>query len=282
MSMCLVRMSWLSALFMAIVSLCAPIAVASVHTYDVGALAQPPGDDFFSASWLHDASMSPYGADPNPNPDNRAYRTGFISEQVGGKLTGALSGNALTSISGKLSGNLGMLLNSASFNGKAFDLLLGSSIVDPNRTGAGALRFETNGAGTGEFTGGFIDYQLWVDGASILDGTFFFKPQAETGSNALSPNRGDAQAFTLWGYNYMHDSGPATGPAAGAWEPFLAALGYTGDIVTRSEVGQTLGIALFASDPEPPIENSANPEPTTFLVWSGLALIGFGFCRRNR
>ena len=227
--------------------------------------------------------MSPYGANPISGPDNRAYRTGSISEQIGGKLTGDLSGNELTSISGKLSGNLGMLLNSPSLNGKAFDLLLGSSIIDPNRSGTGALKFETNGPGTGEFTGGFIDYQLWVDGSSILDGTFFFKPQAETGSHMLSPNRGDPEAFTLWGYNYMHSSAPF-GASSGDfdWIDFLSSLGYVGtDLVGRNSAGN-LGIALFASDPEPPIQNSSNPEPTTFLVWGGLAIIGFGISRRNR
>lgn len=276
-------MSWLIALSAAFVSVCAPLAIASVHTYNVGALANPDGDDTL-ASWLHDSSMSPYGPSPTSGADNRAYRTGYLSEQINGSLYGELNGDRLTGIGGRLTGNLGMLLNSSSLNDQPFELLLGRSI-SANRTGG--LQFETNGAGTGEFTGGFVDYRLTVSSTNtndpqvVLEGTFFFKPQAETGSTALTPNRGDPQAFTLWGYNYMHDSGPASGPAAGPWGAFLSGLGYTGN-VTRSSVNRTLGIALFASNPEPPIEQSINPEPTTFVVWGGLAMIGIGSCRRRR
>ena len=52
-----------------------------------------------------------------------------------------------------------------------------------------------------------MDFSLMVGGSttSVLDGTFFFKPQAESGSDALSPNRGTSYNFSLWGWDWMHD-----------------------------------------------------------------------------
>ena len=85
----------------------------------------------------------------------------------------------------------------------------------PEPVKSGKLAFETNGAGSGQYTGGYVDYVLAVDTnpdvnvdtfTDVLAGTFFFKPQGENSSSMLSPNRGIISKFTLWGYNYMHDS----------------------------------------------------------------------------
>jgi hypothetical protein len=281
MKICLVRTSRLTAMLaLALFAALVPIVSASVHTYNVGDLANPDGDEIFSASWLHDASGARNVS--SGTEENGAYRSGKLSDAVSGSLYGDLNGGVLSGIGGTLTGNLSKLLKhlDPALKNQEFTLKLGASIGSSN---TGALQFNTNGSGPGEFTGGFIDYLLEV--ASVpgfsLAGTFFFKPQAETGSTDLSPNRGDSSAFTLWGYNWMHDSGPIDGtPASVNWQSFLSGLGYTGD-VSRSSVGQTLGIALFASDPEPPIGSHA-PEPTTFLVWCGLAMVGVGLSRRPR
>jgi hypothetical protein len=279
-------MSWVSALLVALVSWCASAVDASVHTYNVGDLVDADDNTKFTASWLHDASMGSSGASPN-----RAYRSGYLSERIQGSLSGDFNeiDNTLKDIGGTLTGTLGMLPADAFVGDEAFELRLGRTV---GGTSTGALKFNTSGTGVGDFTGGFIDYDLRVNDTSVLAGTFFFKPQAETGSSALSPNRGDAQAFTLWGYNYMHSSGPVgsgpvgSGPVGGGadtvdWLEFLQDLGYAGEsLVNRGD--SNLGIALFASDPEPPIHNSANPEPTTLIVWGGLAMIGLGYGRRIR
>jgi hypothetical protein len=90
----------------------------------------------------------------------------------------------------------------------------------------------------------------------------------------------------LWGYNWMHDSGPIAGdPPAADWLAFLGELGYDGTSqVTRPEIldgGQTLGIALYASA-EQPVEAGHNPEPTALLVWGGLAMLALGASRSAR
>ena len=269
-------MSWVFALVVAMVSYCAPTVEASVHTYHVGDLINAGDGVAYTASWLHDASMGSSGDSPN-----RAYRSGYLSERISGSLSGNFNeiDNTLKNISGTLTGTLRMLPAGSYVNNEAFELRLGKAVGDSN---TGALKFNTSGTGVGIFTGGFIDYDLRVNNLSVLAGTFFFKPQAEAGSSDLSPNRGNAQAFTLWGYNYMHSSGPVGGGADTVdWLAFLRGLGYTGSsLVERGD--SNLGIALFASDPEPPIHNSANPEPTTLLVWAGLAMIGLGYGRRIR
>jgi hypothetical protein len=256
---------------------------ASVYT--VGELTPVAGDDIFSASWLHDASGAQIVGD-QPS-DNGAYRSGKTSGGITGSLFGDLVDGKLTGIGGTLTGNLSHLLKKidANLKNQAFTLQLGESI-DASHTGA--LMFQTNGAGPGEFTGGFIDYLLEVPGVPTfsLAGTFFFKPQAETGSTALSPNRGDGSAFTLWGYNWMHDSAPIAGdPPAADWLSFLGELGYEGTSqVTRPEIvdgGQTLGIALFATANQP-VQTSHNPEPTALLVWGGLAMLAIGTGRSTR
>lgn len=276
MRKCLKRMSWVGAIFVALVSWCAPTVDASVHTYDVGDLVDGDDGTMYTASWLHDASMGSSG-----DSANRAYRSGYLSKRINGSLSGDFNeiDNTLKDISGTLIGTLGMLPAGTFVGNESFELRLGRAV---GATSNGALKFNTSGTGIGDFTGGFIDYDLRVDNDSVLSGTFFFKPQAETGSTALSPNRGDAQAFTLWGYDYMHSSGPVGGGTDTVnWLEFLDDLGYSGDaLVNRGE--SNLGIALFASDPEPPIHNSANPEPTTLLVWAGLVMIGLGYGRRIR
>lgn len=255
---------------------------ASVYT--VGDLPPIGGDDFFSASWLHDASGARNVS--SGTEANGAYRSGKIS----GAITGSLYGNAvdgrLSGIGGTLNGNLSNLLKNlnADLRNQNFVLRLGADI-DSSHTGA--LKFNADGnGGPGAFTGGYIDYLLEVPGVPSfsLSGTFFFKPQAETGSSSLSPNRGDSSAFTLWGYNWMHDSGPIDGSAATVdWLSFLGDLGYTGGLVNRSSYldgGHSLGIALFASGQQP--HTAAQPEPTTYLVWCGLSMIALAVSSRAR
>jgi hypothetical protein len=251
--------------------------VACGSVYTVGQLPTIGNGDFFSASWLHDATGARNVA--SGSEENGAYRSGQVSGAVSGSLYGELLDGKLVGIGGVLHGNLSKLLKTvdAGLKNQNFTMKLGQEIGESN---TGALRFNTDGVGAGSFTGGFIDYLLEVPGVPgfSLTGTFFFKPQAETGSSALSPNRGDGQGFTLWGYNWMHDSGPIN-PAdpAGAWS-FLDDLGYTGGVVNRAPFtgnlvdGHTLGIALFA--------DGANPEPTTFLIWGGLSMLALAARRR--
>ena len=73
----------------------------------------------------------------------------------------------LSHVSGSVTGKLKQLaayLNAAfdtSFSTyDQFELRLGG-LADG---GSGALAFETNGAGTGEFTGGYLDFSLFVAG----------------------------------------------------------------------------------------------------------------------
>jgi hypothetical protein len=249
-------------------------ASASVHTYYE--VQQQDSIDGFSASWLHAATSG-----LNGSPENGALLNGAISSRLAGSFEGDLSGNVLSNISGSVNGRLKQL--ASYLNGKfptslstsdQFELRLGG-LADG---GKGALAFETNGAGTGEFTGGFMDFSLFVDGnaASLLDGTFFFKPQAESGSDKLSPNRGTSYTSSLWGFNWMHDGAPVDGGPTPDWTSFLSNLGYTGPTVLRTPAAgpaleSPLGIALDFVDPPP-----SAPEPTGIIVWGLLAAIGLG------
>jgi hypothetical protein len=280
----------LCALFICI---CVSRSTASVHpvTYSVGELdSLGPGDNLFSASLLHDASAAPTPSGPVPaKSDNRAYLMGWTSGLMSGSLSGDYddSTNRLTSIGGIVTGNLRMLLgDSVAVKNKEFVLKLGQ---DAGAGKTGAIQFETDGVGQGQYSGGFIDFALALAGetSNLLTGTFFFKPQAETGSLMLSPNRGDASTFTLWGYNWMHDS-PAfdSDTNSFSWSEFLDPLGYQGTVTRPSIVddadNHTLGVALYVSAPQSQLTYAANPEPTTCLVWGVLSLIGFVASYRSR
>lgn len=265
-------------------------ALASVHiSYSVGQLdSLGTGDDLFSASLLHDATASPAGTAPaNLADDNRAYRMGATSGFMSGSLYGDYdaSSNQLTAIGGTVSGNLRLLFSNDNLNDKNFVLKLGQE-AGAGKTGA--LKFETNGAGTGEYTGGFVDFALAIVGESsdFLTGTFFFKPQAETGSLMLSPNRGTASEFTLWGYNWMHSSGPYGTSDAVSWDSFLEPLGYDGNVTRPSiladELNRTLGVALYVNAPSTAPTSAANPEPTTCVIWGVLVGAALVFTRRSR
>lgn len=264
------------------------VASASIHvTYNVLPKFTTDG---FTASWLHSATSGP----PHGSEENGALLEGAMSSRIAGTLEGDLLGNVLSNASGSVSGKLKQLssyLNVAfgtSFTTYTpFELKLGGQAVGSD----GALAFETNGAGTGQFTGGFLDFSLFVDGntTSLIDGTFFFKPQAESGNAALSPNRGTNSTFTLWGWNWMHDGPPVvgTGPEP-IWATFLSGLGYTGPAVLRTpsdggpQLLNPLGIAMYVADPDPPaLEGLHNPEPAALVTWSLLIAIVFMAYRRN-
>ncbi len=265
---------------------CIPTYVrASVHTnYDI---LQNFSAEGFSASWLYGADSALSGS-----AGNGALLAGETSSRISGALEGDLSGNKLLNPTGSVSGSLKQLasyLNTALGTNFStctpFQLLLGGM----SDGGQGGFAFETNGAGTGEYTGGFLDFSLMVGGSStsVLDGTFFFKPQAETGSGALSPNRGDSYAFSLWGWNWMHDGLPADGAAAPNWGDFLSSLGYTGPAAVdrtppdgSAALIAPLGIAMYLVDP--PSGGMSNPEPTAFLIWGLLAAVTITFSRRHR
>jgi hypothetical protein len=248
-------------------------ALAAVHvTYDV---VKQFSTDGFTASWLHSAESG-----LNGSPENGAQLNGATSSRIAGSLGGDLTGNVLSSVSGSVSGKLKQLagyLNGAygtSFGTyDPFELRFGSLAG-----GGGALQFETNGAGSGEFTGGYLDFALYVAGAadSLVSGTFFFKPQAESGSAALSPNRGTSSEFTLFGNNWMHDGDPVDQGTEPDWAEFLENLGYAGEPVSRtSGIGIPLGINLYVVDPDPPApQGEHSPEPTGFVVWGLLSMLG--------
>jgi hypothetical protein len=254
---------------------------ASVHTtYDV---LQNFSADGFSASWLYGATGT-----PNGSADNGALLSGPTTSRISGTLVGDLTGNVLSNVSGSVSGRLkelaGYLNSTLGTNFSTytpFQLLLGGT----SNGGYGAFKFETNGAGTGEFTGGYLDFSLLVGGstASVLDGTFFFKPQAESGSDALSPNRGTSYNFSLWGWDWMHDGAPVDGATAPDWNSFLSSLGYTGDPVYRTPPDGSaallapLGVAMYLVDPP-----ASTPEPTAIVIWGLLAMVATTFSRRQR
>ncbi len=154
----------------------------------------------------------------------------------------------------------------------------------------GALQFESTGAGTNEYTGGFLDYELTVDDSSkTLSGSFFFKPRRESGSGTLSPNGGNAETFSLWGNNWMHDTGGFAGVYSG-WEELLDSLGYNGaadpfDQVQRLEIteAERLGIDLHVTNRTivPPPDPSQNvPESSAIMVWAVLIASGAAGQRR--
>jgi hypothetical protein len=254
-------------------------ATASIQTYDILEKFDTSG---LSASWLYDATGTVNGSD-----ENGSLLSGPKSSCISGSLEGDLSGNTLLDISGsvtgmvkQMSGYLNSVFQTSFSPSTAFELQLGKLSTG----GDGALKFETDGASTGQFTGGFLDFSLYVDGAatSLIDGTFFFKPQAETGSDKLSPNRGTSSEFTLWGWNWMHDGLPVDGRDEPDWNEFLSGsmgLGYDGPDVSRTlpngapGVGFPLGIALYALNAD--ATSSAplhNPEPGTVLIWGVLSI----------
>lgn len=272
----------------AIGSCCAAATHASVQ-FNVGQFQLNEAPVPFVASWLHDASSSPsVGASVYGPDDNRAYRTGDTSSPLVGSFSGDFdaSQNLVTNIRGSLSGKTQLLLDSfdSSKNFQSFKLKLGQEAGAGKN---GTLVFETEGSPGGQYTGGFVDYVLavatnGVDYVDVLAGTFFFKPQGENSSSLLSPNRGTVSQFTLWGYNYMHDSYAYDGGNVD-WTTFLASLGYSGNVSRPDIVGdpsaaptnQTLGISLY-------VTSAHMPEPTALVVWSLLTMVGVCVSGRDR
>ncbi len=209
-------------------------------------------------------------------------RDGDLSSRIAGSLSGDLNGNVLNDISGSVAGELKQLslyLNeqfSTSYGmSTPFVLQLGASAAPG---GSGALQFETDGAGSGQYTGGYMDFALFVDNeaTSLLSGTLFFKPQAEMGSATLSPNRGTSDEFTLLGMNWMHDGDPVNGGVEPDWTSFLSGLGYDGPQVLRTPSGDaqgiaaTLGVDLYVVRQGGP-NTLQNPEPAALVIWGLLA-----------
>lgn len=261
-------------------------ASASLVQYKIADTFSTSG---FSASWLHAATGALNKIDGTE--ENGARRSGKLSSRISGSLEGDLNGTILSDISGNVTGMLKQLsgyLNTAlgtSFGmNDTFDLKLGKQ-SRPGDAGMGAMQFETSGPG--EYTGGFLDFDLVVEGVSALTGTFFFKPQAESGNAALSPNRGTSSEFTLWGANWMHDAGPVDGGAEADWGTFLTSLGYTGGDVLRTAldsgnngegdatiIAASLGIDLYVS---------IVPEAASVMTWLMLSGLGCAYaCRQRR
>jgi len=262
--------------------------VAAIQTYQIQNTFSTSG---FSASWLHSGESALKGSSMNG-----ARMTGVTSSRITGILQGDLVNNQLKQISGSVSGQLMQLssylnstltlTNSLSMS-DSFELKLGSSAG-----GAGALQFKSPGTNPGEYTGGYLDFSLLVPGkatGSILDGTFFFKPQAESGNAPLSPNRGDANEFTLWGNNWMHDGGPASGSNPSNfsdWNTFLATLGYSGGTVLRDGgdgLDASLGIDFYVVNDQPldpPPGGPGVPEPASMFVWSMIVACSMKFSRK--
>jgi hypothetical protein len=261
-------------------------ARAAIQNYDIIDTFATSG---FSASWLHSAENS-----RNGTLANGARMNGQTSSRISGTLTGDLVGNILSGASGSVSGTLKQLsvyLNSefstTFIMSTPFQLLLGGQASG----GDGALEFET--AGAGKFTGGFLDFSLFVNGGltSLVDGTFFFKPQAESGNAALSPNRGTSSEFTLWGANWMHDGDPMDGGAEPDWSTFLAGLNYGGPSEVLRELASgdpgipaTLGIDLYIKSNGTTGQGGGGdvPEPLSAVVWGILVCVGAARCGRGR
>jgi hypothetical protein len=294
------KLRWLAWFFalVAIATLCDSRALASVQ-FNVGQFDLNESPVPFSASWLHDASSSPSASASSPgSSDNRAYRMGDTSSPLVGSFFGDFSQslNQVTNIRGTLSGNsTHYLLHNfnSSMNSQKFILKLGQ---DAGAGKGGKLAFETEGpVPGGQYTGGYIDYVLAVDSdpavdvvnyTDVLAGTFFFKPQGENSSSMLSPNRGTVSQFTLWGYNYLHDSYAYDGGNVD-WTAFFATLGgYSGNVKRPDIVGdpsaglplnQTLGISLYVTS-----DQGHMPEPTAFIVWGMLTMVAASLSGRNR
>ncbi len=252
----------------------------------------------FSASWLHSGESALKGT-----VANGARMNGRTTSRITGVLQGDLVNNQLQQISGSITGNLMQLssyLNSTLTPANplsmsdSFELKLGSSSSVVG--GTGALQFKSPGANPGEYTGGFFDFSLFVPGkaaGSILDGTFFFKPQAESGNAPLSPNRGDANEFTLWGNNWMHDGGPASGSNLSNftdWVAFLTSLGHPNPgsaVLLDGGTGllAALGIDIYVLNDQPldpPPGGSDVPEPTSMFVWSMIVACSANFARKAK
>jgi hypothetical protein len=254
-----------------------PRAVASLVSYDIGAV--PAGQaGGFRATYLHAATSSIIGSNANGG-----RRSGNLSNALTGSMQGDLNGNILSGISGEISGMLkGLTSLFSNTSTTPFALRLGS-----DAGGTGALAFETEGSGTGQFTGGFLDYDLVIGGMSADSGTFFFQPAAQMGGSSLNPssplvpNRGNSDAFTLWGNNYMHDG---NGYTEQSWLSFLEGtpLEYGGgSYVTRSNVvNSPLGIDIFA-DMSGGGGGGVVPEPESLAVWVLLAGLGLTVISRK-
>ena len=120
----------------------------------------------------------------------------------------------------------------------------------------------------------------------MLDGTFFFKPQAESGSHVLSPNRGTSYDSTLWGFNWMHDGTPVDGGVGAKLGEFLKRPGlYWSDrfanTCIRPRPEQPAGPCVYIVDPPPP-DGLQNPEPATLMIWGLLVVLSaVVYCRRR-
>lgn len=249
---------------------------AAIQTYEVRDIYSSSVAEF-SASWLHSADAS-----VNGTVENGARRNGLTSSRLTGSLQADLSGNVLSDVTGVVQGNLGQLASSLNAQlglgllpQDAFELRLGGAAG-----GSGAIQLLS----ADEFTGGYLDYSLYVGsvGDTVASGTFFYKPQAELGNALLDPNRGDANAFTLWGNNWMHDGSPVAGsnePDFTDWQSFLSPLGYTGGNVLRSAGGldAELGTSFYLVNQN----QLANPEPTALVVWSLLGISCSAYRRRR-
>ncbi len=254
----------------------------------------------FSASWLHSGTVrAGQGTDRYLGTDaNGPRKSGQVSNRLSGGLNGDWNGfsKQLTGITGEISSNISNIRHYGAFTDHANSLAGISSITGDDLLKIvihdGGLALETTGPG--EFTGGWLNYEILVDDlenadgfVSVTEGNFFFKPQAEArGSDLLSPNRGTINEFTVWGNNWNHDglaAGSFTdanqGDAADSDWDFLSGLGYTGGFTNRADTHQgiDLGIDLFVASQQfvPPV-----PEPASMMVWG--SLIGMFTIRRSR